>query len=96
MAIQRGALAKKQKRIDLVNKIKDETKSDFACLNQRDLWLSGIMLYWAEGGKIKDYRVSEQLRFSNSDARMLKLFLRWLKEILNVSDDDIKFELQIH
>ena len=56
----------------------------------------GVMLYWAEGSKQKVHLVSQGVAFSNSDPMMVKIFLRWLREILGVNDDDIKFELYIH
>ncbi len=36
-------------------------------ISDRELWLIGIALYWAEGTKEKEHTVSEQTTFSNSD-----------------------------
>jgi hypothetical protein len=43
------------------------------------------MLYWAEGAKSRN-----QVRFSNSDAEMVRLFVRFLREYFAVRDDEIR------
>jgi hypothetical protein len=44
----------------------------------------GCMLFWAEGTKDKN-----RIAFTNSDANMLKLFVRFLKETLSIQNDQI-------
>lgn len=95
-AMQRGAEAKRQQRIDLVQKIRKDAKNDIKSLTNRDLWLSGIMLYWAEGSKEHENSIGNQVQFSNSDPKMIKVFLRWLKEIIKIPKQDIIFEIYIH
>ena len=46
------------------------------------LHLQGCMLYWAEGGKDRNV-----VRFTNSDAAMVRLFVRFLRRCYAVSDD---------
>lgn len=46
----------------------------------------GCMLYWAEGRKSRD-----QLKFGNSDPEMLVLFIRFLRQALNIPEDKITF-----
>jgi hypothetical protein len=44
------------------------------------LYIAGVMLYWAEGDKSSRNAV----RISNSDPEVLKLFMRFLRECLDV------------
>lgn len=60
-------------------------------ITQRELILIGASLYWAEGFK-KDSR----LGFANSDPRMIKLFLKWLIEIMKVPEKDIRLRVGVN
>lgn len=54
-------------------------------LNNSNLFLVGLALYWAEGFKsIKEQRVG----FCNSDPRMVKFIMKWFREALYVSAED--------
>ncbi|MFA5828171.1 MAG: hypothetical protein WC841_02270 [Candidatus Shapirobacteria bacterium] len=95
-AIQRGGAKKRKQRLQKIEAIDKSTFSDIGQLSNRDLWLAGIMLYWAEGEKQKETNVSVGIKFSNSDSRMLSFFIFWLKEYLKIIDDDIVLELYVH
>lgn len=58
---------------------------------QRPLHMIGCMLYWAEGAKQKNI-----IHFVNSDANMMKLFIRFLREEMQVSTDIISLQLHCH
>ncbi|MGW1492958.1 hypothetical protein [Streptomyces sp. NPDC002402] len=64
-------------------------------LSDRELFLIGVGLYWAEGAKDKPYRRCEVLQFINSDPNVIKLFLRWL-ELLGVTRERMHFRVSIH
>ncbi|WP_406401780.1 hypothetical protein OH805_21925 [Streptomyces sp. NBC_00879] len=64
-------------------------------LSDRELFLIGVGLYWAEGAKDKPYRRCEVLQFINSDPNVIKLFLRWL-ELLGVTRERMRFRVSIH
>jgi len=59
-------------------------------LISNNLFLIGTMLYFAEGGKSQRGLV----RFSNSDPRMIKIMMRYFKEVCKV--DMSKFRGHIH
>lgn len=61
-------------------------------ITDRELFLLGIALYWAEGAKAKPYY---GLKFVNSDADMIRTFMAWLR-LMGVQDGDLRFTLQIH
>lgn len=57
----------------------------------RFLHHAGCMLYWAEGEKSKN-----TLHFVNSDPNMLLLFMRFLREEMCVSNDEISLRIHCH
>lgn len=95
-AISRGAKRKREQRIALINKIYQDTEEDVKRITKRELWLMGIMLYWAEGAKQKEHNVSQAIKFSNSDPKIIRIFLNWLDTILNIKKEDIKFRICLH
>jgi transcriptional regulator with XRE-family HTH domain len=64
-------------------------------LSHRELLLVGAALYWAEGSKAKEWRQWESVRFTNSDAAMITLFLAFLRA-LEVEPSRLRFAVQIH
>lgn len=92
----RGSLARHNQRIVLTNKIFQETAKDIKNISKRELWLMGVMLYWAEGSKQKDHHPGSGVIFGNSDPLMIGLFLKWLFEIAHIKKEQIKFEIYIH
>lgn len=95
-AARRGGEARRVNRVCSSEKIKEEAEKEIANINQRELWLIGMALYWAEGSKEKEYNIGQGVIFSNSDPMMIKVFLKWLKDVLRIDDDEIKFEIYIH
>jgi hypothetical protein len=61
----------------------------------RELWLVGLGLYWAEGTKSKSWAIRDRITFINSDPSMISVFLRWLA-LLGVSRDRCRFRVSIH
>jgi transposase-like protein len=55
------------------------------------LHFMGCMLYWAEGAKDR-----RSLKFANSDPDMHRVFMRFLKESLKVSPENITFRIQCY
>lgn len=95
-AALRGALKRKAERIAITKFIYQETEKDIGKISQRELWLMGVMLYWAEGAKQKEYNPSCKVQFSNSDPRMIRLFVLWLKQICFISLDHLRFDIYIY
>ena len=83
-AAQRGARSRKLKRIAETLEIYLQTGKEVKKISDRELWLMGVMLYWAEGSKQHEgVSPSAKLQFSNSDQHMIMLFLKWLKKCLS-------------
>jgi hypothetical protein len=55
------------------------------------LHLAGCMLYWAEGAKNRS-----ELIFVNSDPEMMRYFIRFLRQSLQVSDDEFVLRIYCH
>ena len=60
-----GAEKRRQQRIYITKKIKEEAKREVGKLSKREIWLIGIALYWAEGKKERNK--CSLVDFSNSD-----------------------------
>ena len=95
-AIIRGGAVKKEKRIALTKEIKDKARNEIEAVSERELWLIGVALYWAEGSKEKDHRPGCGTMFSNSDANMIKLYLEWLLKIIKLPKENIYFVIYLH
>ncbi|MDX3750530.1 hypothetical protein [Streptomyces sp. AK08-02] len=64
-------------------------------LSDRELFLTGVALYWAEGTKDKPHARRECVEFVNSDPGMISVFLAWL-DLLEVSRDRLHCRVMIH
>lgn len=64
-------------------------------LSESELFVAGVVAYWAEGAKNKPWRTGAQLQFINSDPAMIRLFLNWLR-LLDVERDRLRFRVAIH
>ncbi len=96
LAALKGAYTMHQQRISTTEEIFREAKAEVSNISHRELWLMGIMLYWAEGSKIKEYTSNQTMIFSNSDPRMIKLFLTWCRICLKLTNEQIKFDIYVH
>ncbi|MET8559423.1 hypothetical protein ABZV75_02060 [Streptomyces flaveolus] len=68
--------------------------SEIGALSERELFLTGVGLYWSEGAKAKpgSYR---RVIFVNSDPNMIRVFLAWL-HLVGVERDRLRFSVNIH
>ena len=92
----RGGQAKREQRVKLQQDIFAQAYKDITHISKRELWLIGIALYWAEGSKEKEYQPGSRFQFGNSDARMIRLIVKWLMEVMNIPGDQIGFDIYIH
>lgn len=75
--------------------VQTTAKAQITHLSESELFVAGVVAYWAEGAKNKPWRSGTRVRFMNSDPRLVRLFLSWLC-LIGVSSDRIAFRLQIH
>ncbi|MGW2491056.1 helix-turn-helix domain-containing protein [Streptomyces sp. NPDC001606] len=74
---------------------KQEAAAGIGELTDRELFITGVALYWAEGTKDKPHARRESVEFVNSDPGMISVFLAWL-DLLGVSRDRLHCRLMIH
>jgi len=76
------------KRESLIKKAEKEVTK----LSKRELWLIGVMLYWAEGGKTQRGLV----RFSNGDPEMVKIMMNFFRKVCDVPEEKFRGYIHIH
>jgi hypothetical protein len=69
--------------------------SEVGELTDRDVLLLGAAVYWCEGAKSKPWRRMEAIQFTNSDAGLVGLFLRFLR-VAGVAGEAVSFRVSIH
>ena len=86
----------KARKVQLENqKIKKEAASEIHPLSKYELLLVGATLYWGEGYKSERLR-SKGVQLSNSDPYLVALFLRFLREIIGISEERLKVSIRVH
>ena len=93
---KKGSGILKKYRILKSQKIFKEATSEIKKISKRDLALIGTTLYWAEGNKQKEHNPSVEAIFSNSDPKMIQIYLAWLKRCLKIDNTKLVFEIYIH
>ena len=91
----RGAQARRTARVTEVQSLKHKGLADISEISNRELWLIGVALYWAEGAKQHEHSPSTGIMFANSDPEMIVVFMKWLEQA-GVSLPEIWFELYVH
>ncbi|MCK4519488.1 MAG: hypothetical protein KAU12_05145 [Candidatus Omnitrophica bacterium] len=70
--------------------------------SKKELSIIGVMLYICEGTKLrKDKRSNKNvyywvIEFTNSDFRLIKLFLKFLRQIIKIDESKLKGQLFIY
>lgn len=93
-AARTGTEKRKLQVAEAIEKIKKDSAEDIKKLSAKELWLMGIVLYWRErlaGDNDADLR--KGVRFTSSDPYLVKLFLKWLKEVGGLANHEIDFDI---
>lgn len=69
----------------------EQVKRDLGPISDREILISGMLLYWGEGGK----RVTSTVVLTNTDPSMICFYLRWLY-LLGVSKSAIRAKLHLY
>lgn len=91
-------LVERRRRTRLVNeqakrdKIANLAQKDIRNISLRDLRLIGLCLYWGEGGKTHQ----GSARISNSDPAVIKVMMRFFREICMVEEKKFRGHIHIH
>lgn len=84
-------LRQQRKKLELIELLRQKGINRIGHVTKRELFLTGVALYWAEGFK-KDKR----LGFANSDPAMIQFFLRWLRNCCDVPKKDIRLRVGLN
>lgn len=75
--------------------VSDAAAAEIGALTDREILIAGAIAYWCEGAKSKPYRRKDRITFINSDAGLVRFFLRFLAEA-GVVPDRIICRVHIH
>jgi len=81
---------RKNKLLSLV-KAQKEARKELPRLSKRDLWMIGLGLYIGEGAKS-----NSSVRFANSDPQTVKLMIRWLREVIGLTNQNIRLTIHLY
>ena len=76
-------------------RIGGEARAQIAQLSESELFVAGVVAYWAEGSKNKPWRTGARMSFLNSDPAMIRLFLAWPR-LLGVEEQRLQYRVCIH
>ena len=74
------------------NVVVSKAEKDINNLSNYELKIIGTMLYWAEGRK----RGTRVVSFSNSDPNMIKIIMRFFREVCFVPENKFRGHIHIH
>lgn len=93
--IKRGqgayGIARQKARVIEISQFKEKGIQEIGSLSKRDLWMVGLGLWIGEGSK-----TIEQIRLVNSDPRVIRLFVHWLREICKLEDENITVAMHLY
>lgn len=87
-----GAFANHTKRIERTRYIVKKAKVEANARINDPFFVSGVMLYWAEGEKSTSM---ERVGFANSDPLMIQYMMKWFREYGKVPESKFRISLQI-
>ena len=79
-----GAEMNRRKKDDAIAFYRESGKNDIVSLSEREFFLTGVALYWAEGAKAAQTR----LTFVNSDPKLIRYMYRWFRVCLHVNPNE--------
>lgn len=94
-AISRRARARRASAAQRRTRIHNDARAQIANLSESELFVAGVVAYWAEGAKNKPWRTGARVAFLNSDPAMVTLFIRWLA-LIEIERDRLQFRVHIH
>lgn len=90
--IERIRNTKRQRREKRLKEIYETQRKTILPLNNRELFVAGLFLYWGEGTKCR----RDGLSISNSDPSVIKFFIRWLSKSLDVPKKRMRVGLHLY
>lgn len=91
-AIELTSLTKLRKRQKRFEEVYKNEKKKLLPLTEKELYLSGLFLYWGEGRK----GWNRQISVCNTDPRVMKFYLYWLTKSLRIPRVKIKVNIHLY
>lgn len=92
LAIEKIRNTKAKKRQQRLNKVYIEEKTKMLPLTTKELYLSGLFLYWGEGVK----GLNTTIGLNNTDPRVIKFYLYWLLKGLKIPKKKIRVYIHLY
>lgn len=89
--IEKIRATKQKKRTQRLASVHETVAKDIHTITDREFFLAGFFLYWAEGGKTTKYAIS----LSNTNPHMIRAFIAWLR-LLKVPQEKIVVYLHLY
>lgn len=89
----RAQTLKKEQRRKTEKILLSKGRRDIGSLTNRELFIAGVALYWAEGFKNKH---EHRLGFCNADPDMINFYLEWLEHSLEIEKKHITARLTLN
>jgi len=90
--IERFRTTMRRKRKLKDREIYNKYQKNFTKLSKDTFFIAGLMLYLGEGNKRNYYTIA----ISNTDSRIIKFFVQWLNEFLEIPKEKMKVELHLY
>lgn len=87
----KSAWIRRHQNLERTKVIFEAAKKELPLLMKNPLFLVGLSLYWAEGSK-----TTNCVQFANSDSRLIKIMIRWFKEVCGIPEEKLKIHIYIH
>ncbi len=89
------AQTRKALRLRRNEQLMAQARAEITTVSEYELFIAGLVAYWAEGAKNKPWAPNRGVQFMNSDAGMIRLFLSWLR-LLGIGPERLSFRVYIH
>lgn len=96
ISAQKGGDTKRDQRINRQSKILLESRADILSISEHELFLIGVILYWTEGSKEKEYQPGSLFQFSNMDPRIIQIMIVWLLRVCKINKNMLIFNIFLH
>ncbi len=81
----------KKRRLKQIEEGRVKGIQQLSNLSKREFLIAGLALYWGEGSK-----KSQQVEFCNSDPKMIKFLIGWLKSNFQITTEELRCRIGIN
>jgi hypothetical protein len=89
---ERFRITMRKKKEERLKKFYKEQRKIIFPFNKREFFLAGLFLYWGEGSKTHP----GELSISNTNPSIIKFFISWLTNSLNVPKEKLRVQLHLY